>query len=116
MLSSRKWSCETGSAERARTDCLFQVDAFEGLGRASLFNYQLQRRILIHHNLLIIEQLEETVIGHVFEALIRAAMEKDSKADQGEGDRDEDHAAPIKIGFVSRGVCYPFGYFDQVGT
>jgi hypothetical protein len=53
--------------------------------------------------LLVIEKLEETVVGHVFEALVSAAVEKDCEADQSERDRDEDHSTPVEIGFGPTG-------------
>ena len=71
------------------------------MGRPAFLDHQLQRIILVVNDLLVVEQLEESIVGNVFVGLVGAAAEKDREADQRERDGDENDAAPIKIRLVT---------------
>ena len=84
-----------------RADRLFDVIAAQRLGRTAFFHHQHERVIFVGHDLLVFEQLEETVIGNVFDIRVGAAAEKNREADEGEGDGDQDDSAPVKTGLAA---------------
>ena len=80
---------------------LFDIIADQGLGRASFFHHQGERIIFVVQNLLVGEQFEKSVVGDFLQGLIAAAPEQNGQTNQGKGDRDQDHAAPVETGLVS---------------
>src|SRR5947207_9677022 len=85
---------------RCRTDSLADISAAQRLGGAAIFYHQHERIVFVVNDLLILEQLEEPVIRHVFDRLHSAAVKEHRHRDQTKSDYDEDNAAPIKIGFA----------------
>ena len=70
------------------------------MGGTTVFDYEFDWQILVDHDLLVLEQLEEAIERNLFDVRVSAAAKEDGEADQGKGDRDEDNAAPIEIGLV----------------
>ena len=77
------------------------------VGRPSSY-HELERIIFVDDDLLVFEQFEEAIVGHVLEVGVSAAAEENRQADQGEGDGDENDAAPIKAGLVPAAVFVLF--------
>src|SRR5260370_34100069 len=84
-----------------RTDSLADVSAAQCLCRSSVFYHQLERIILVINNLFVLQQLEKTVIRHVFDRLHPATIKEHRHRNQAESDHDENNAAPIKIALAS---------------
>src|SRR5438874_2019464 len=61
----------------------------------------IQRAFAGHPDLLVIEQLDEPVIRDNLDVGIAAVPDEQGHTDQGEGNRDQDDAAPIKIRLVT---------------
>ena len=73
------------------------------MSRPAVFHDQLERIILIGDDLFVVEQLKETVVGHVFDWLHPSAIKEHRERNESEGDYDEDDAAPVKIGLAPAG-------------
>jgi len=67
----------------------------------AILHHQLERIIFIVNDLLVFQQLEKTVIRHVFDRLHPAAVKDHRHRNQSESDHDENDAAPVKTGFAS---------------
>ena len=63
----------------------------------------MQRIILVVDDLLVLEQLEEAVVRHVFEGLHPAAEIEHREGNAPEADGQEDDAAPVEIGLIAAG-------------
>ena len=61
---------------------LLDVSAAQGLGGPAFLDHELERVILVDDDLLVLEQLEEAVIGHIFDVVVSAAAEKNGQTDQ----------------------------------
>src|SRR5437588_7415498 len=94
---------------RSSADALFDVRAAQGLGGPPVFDHQFERIILVRDNLFILEQLEETIVGDVLHRLHSPAIKEHGERNKAEGDRDEDDAAPVKIGFAPAGFIFLLG-------
>ena len=80
------------------------VSAANALRRPAILDHEQQRILRIVDDLLLIEQLEEAIVGDVLLAAIAgAAAEQDRQPDQGESDREKDDAAPVEIGVAAAG-------------
>ena len=74
---------------------------------------EAEREFRVVDDLLVLEQLQEAIVGHVFlGAVAGAATKQDRQTDQGKGDREEDDAAPVKVRIAIR-VCCLFGNYDR---
>src|SRR5213595_3070993 len=76
------------------------VRAAQCLRRSAIFNDQLERIIFVANDLLVLQQLEKTVIRHVFNRLHPAPVKEHRHRNQTESDDNENDAAPIKIRFA----------------
>ena len=88
---------------RGGANALLDVRAAQGLGGPPVFDHKFERIIFVRDNLFILQQLEETIIGDVFHRLHPPAIKEHGERNKAEGDRDEDDAAPVKIGFAPAG-------------
>ena len=84
-----------------RADGLFDVSPAQGLRRLTFLVNQLERIIFVGDDLLVLEEFDEAVIGHVLETRVGAAAKENSQADEGESDGDENDTAPVKARLVS---------------
>ena len=84
-----------------RADGLLDVGAAQGLGRLAFLINQLEREILVVNDLFVLEQLEEARIRDLLKVRVGAPAEKNGEPNEGKGDGDEDHAAPVKARLVS---------------
>ncbi len=82
---------------------MLKVIAAQRLRRATFFDNERQGKIFVVNDLLIVEQLEETIIRDLFHRLHPSAIKEHGEGNKTEGDRDEDDAAPVKIGLVTAG-------------
>ena len=80
---------------------LLPVIADQGLSRLSFLNDKSKRKVLVINDLLIIEQLDEPVVGNILDIGIAAVPDEQGHADQGKGDRDQDDTAPIKVRLIT---------------
>src|SRR5262249_39355821 len=85
---------------RSRTHSLAGVSTAQSLRWPAILDHQLKRIVFVVNDLLVLQQLEKSVIWNVFDRLHSAAVKEHRHRDQTEGDHDEDNATPIKIGFV----------------
>ena len=83
------------------TGGLLPVIPNQRLGRLSFLDDESEGKILVVDDLLIIEQLDEAVVGDILDIGVTAIADEESHADQGKGDRDQDDAAPIKVRLVT---------------
>ncbi len=84
-----------------------RIGAADGLGGMTILDDEAKGILRVVDDLLVFEQVEKAVIRDVFERLHSAAEKKHGQGDQTEGDREENHAAPIKIGVVAAGLILP---------
>src|SRR6266446_48635 len=70
---------------------------------------QGKRRIFVVHDLLVLKQLEEAIVGNVFELRIVPAPEEHREGEKAESDRDQDDAAPIETRLVAAGLVLALG-------
>ena len=66
-------------------------------------------------DLLVLEQFEEAIVGHVLEVGVSAAAEENGEADQRKGDGDENDAAPVKARLVSARFVLLLGVAIRLG-
>src|SRR6266480_7043530 len=85
---------------RRRAHSLADVRAAQCLRRPAILYHQLERIIFVVSNLLVFQQLEKTIIRHVFNRLHSSPVKEHRHRNQTESDHDENNAAPIKIGFA----------------
>src|SRR5689334_14081989 len=71
------------------------------LSRLALFDVQSERRIFVVHDLLVLEQFEEAIVGNVFKLLITAAVKQHREREKAECYGDEDDAAPVEARLVA---------------
>src|SRR5437870_611105 len=86
---------------------LTDVSPAQCLRWPAVLYHQLERIIFVVSDLLIFQQLEKTVIRHVFDRLHPAAVKEHRHRNQTKSDHDKYDAAPIEIGFVSPGLIFP---------
>src|SRR5260370_36702924 len=82
---------------------LLDVFAAQLLGGLTFLDVQSERRIFVVHDLLVLEQLEEAIVGNVLELRIIPAPEEHRQGEKAEGDRDQDDAAPVEARLVAAG-------------
>jgi hypothetical protein len=70
------------------------------LRRPAFLDHEGEGRIFVTDDLLVIEQLEEAIVGNVFDVLIGAAPEKNGQRYEGESDGNEDNPATIETRLV----------------
>ena len=83
------------------------VGATQGLRWPAIFYHQLQRIIFVVDDLFVIQQLEKTVIRHIFNRLHPAPVKEHGHRNKTKSDYDEDNATPIKIRFAPAGFILP---------
>ena len=76
------------------------VIAAQSLGRSALLDHESKGGILVIDDLFVIEQLEEAIVGDVFDVLVGAAPEKNSQRYQSKRDSDQDNTPPVETRFV----------------
>jgi len=77
------------------------VSSAQGLRRLTFLVNQLERIIFVGDDLLVLEEFDEAVIGHVLETRVGPATKENSQADESESDGDENDTAPVKARLVS---------------
>ncbi len=92
-----------------RTHPLADVRAAERLRGPAVLDHQLERIIFVVNDLLVLQQLEKTIIRHVFNRLHASPVKEHRHRNQTESDHDENDAAPIKIGFAPAGPILLLG-------
>ena len=80
-----------------RADALLEVIAAQRLRRPTFFDNERQGEIFVVNDLLVVEQLEETIVRDLFHRLHPSAIKQHGEGNETEGDRDEDDAAPVEI-------------------
>ncbi len=88
---------------------LLDVFAAQLLGGLTFLDVQSERRIFVVHDLLVLEQLEEAIVGNVLELRIIPAPEEHRQGEKAEGDRDQDDAAPVEARLVAAGLVLALG-------
>ena len=79
---------------------LFAVVANQRLSGLTFLHHQSQRQISVIDDLLIVEKLDEAVVGNVLDILVTTVPHQQSHADEGESDGNKDDAAPVKVWLV----------------
>src|SRR5262249_48719108 len=85
---------------RRRTGALADVRAAQRLRWPPVLHDQLERIIFVVNDLLVLQQLEETVIRHVLDRLHSSPVKDHRHRNQSESNHDENDAAPIKTGLA----------------
>src|SRR5205814_10440554 len=80
---------------------LADVRATQRLRWPPILHNQLEWIIFIVNDLLVLQQLEKTVIRHVFDRLHPSPVKDHRHRNQSESDYDENDAAPVKTGLVA---------------
>src|SRR4030095_8149720 len=102
-----------GSAEfhgLFRAGGLLAVVANERLSRLAFLNQQSDGQDFVVNDWLIIVQIAASFVRAVLDILIAAVAHEQGHADEAKGDRDQNNAAPVKIGLIvalviARGVA-----------
>src|SRR5206468_3129051 len=85
---------------RRRAHTLTDVSTAQGLRRPAILYHKLERIIFVANDLFVFQQLEKTIIRHVFDRLHSSPVKEHCHRNQTESDHDENNAAPIKIGLA----------------
>src|SRR5437588_4554257 len=88
---------------------LLEIFAAQLLGWLAFLDKQGERHIFVVHDLLVLEQFEEAIVGDIFELGIIPAPEKHREGEKAERDRDQDDAAPVEARLVAAGLVLPLG-------
>src|SRR5207248_249975 len=88
---------------RRRTHSLANISATQGLRRPAVLDHQLERIIFVGDDLFVLQQLEKPVVRYLFDRLHSSPEIEHGERDTPEADREQDDAAPIKIGLVPAG-------------
>ena len=88
---------------------LLDIFAAQLLGGLAFLDEQGERRIFVVNDLLVLEQLEEAIVGNVLELRIISAPEEHRQRKKAEGDRDQDDAAPVEARLVAAGLVLALG-------
>src|SRR5207253_10038016 len=88
---------------------LLDIFAAQLLGGLACLDEQGERRIFVVNDLLVLEQLEEAIVGNVLELRIISAPEEHRQRKKAEGDRDQDDAAPVEARLVAAGLVLALG-------
>ncbi len=80
---------------------LTDVFAAQFLRGFAFLDEQGERHIFVVHDLLILEQFEEAVVGDIFNLLVAALPKNHRQRDQSETERQHDNAAPIEVRLVA---------------
>src|SRR6202043_3422436 len=88
---------------------LLDVFAAQLLRGLTFLDVQSERRIFVAHDLLVLEQFEEAIVGNIFQLRIIPAPEEHRESEKAEGDRDQDDAAPVEARLVAALLVLPLG-------
>ena len=80
---------------------LLDVFAAQFLSGFTFLDEEGERYVFVAYDLLVLEQLEEAIIGNVFNLLVAALPKDHCEGDEGEAERQHDDAAPVEAGLVA---------------
>ena len=88
---------------------MLKVIAAQSLRGPAFLDHKLKRIVLVDRYLFVLEKLQEAIVGHVLDVCVGATTKENRQADQGEGDGDQNDAAPVKTGLVPAGFILILG-------